>query len=95
MYTGPSNQPPGTPPKVRSDSGFGDALTWFTGALILMWAGFVLVGPERGRGSRTAGRVRVRLDPDRCGRADVGSRPSCAWRSPPTSTAWARASSSG
>ena len=48
MFDVQPSEPSGTQPQARSDSGFGDALTWFTGALILMWAGFVLLARNAG-----------------------------------------------
>ena len=33
---------------ARSDSGYGDPLTWFIGALILIWAGVVLLARNAG-----------------------------------------------
>ena len=48
MYDVQPSEPSGTQSETRSDSGFGDALTWFTGALILMWTGFVLLARNAG-----------------------------------------------
>lgn len=48
MSNNPRSQPSVAQPETRSDRGLGDTLTWFTGALILMWSGFVLLARNTG-----------------------------------------------